>query len=92
MIALLTVAPAFAAGFIQNPDQLDRIKPGMTSQEVEQILGPPKSRSDFSRLGLVSMDYEMQVWTDWFDVGVMVGSDGKVRDVQRIKRYRGGSL
>jgi hypothetical protein len=64
----------------------------MTAQEVEQILGPPKSRSDFSRLGLVSMDYEMQVWTDWFDVGVMIGKDGVVRDVQRIKRYRGGSL
>jgi hypothetical protein len=91
-VLLLASATAFALGYIQNPELLDRIKPGMTAQEVEQILGPPKSRSDFSRLGLVSMDYEMRVWTDWYDVGVMIGKDGTVRDVQRIMRYRGGSL
>jgi hypothetical protein len=88
-IVLLTSSPAFARGFIVNPEQLDRIKPGMTAQEVEQILGPPRGRSDFSRLGVVSMDYETRVWTDIYDIGVMIGKDGIVRDVQRIRRFRG---
>lgn len=90
-VVLLASAPAFARGFIVNPDLLDRIKPGMTAQEVEQILGPPRSRSDFSRLGVVSMDYETRIWTDTYDIGVMIGKDGVAREVQRIMRYRGAS-
>jgi len=86
---LLASATAFALGRILNPELLDRVKPGMTAQEVEQILGPPKSRSDFSRVGLVSMDYEMQDWGDWYSVGVMIGKDGKVHDVQKIKMSGG---
>ena len=88
-VVLLASAPALARGFIVNPDLLDKIKPGMTAQEVEQILGPPRSRSDFSRLGVVSMDYETRVWTDTYDIGVMIGKDGVVREVQRIMQYRG---
>jgi hypothetical protein len=93
LVAVLMLAStvALAAGFIVNPDLLDKIKPGMTSQEVEQILGPPRSRSDFSRLGVVSMDYETRIWTDTYDIGVMIGKDGIVREVQRIMRYRGAA-
>ena len=90
-VVLLASAPAFARGFIVNPELLDKIKPGMTAQEVEQILGPPRSRSDFSRLGVVSMDYETRIWTDTYDIGVMIGKDGVVREVQRIMRYRGAA-
>jgi hypothetical protein len=91
-VVLLASAPAFARGFIVNPELLDRIKPGMTAQEVEQILGSPRSRSDFSRLGVVSMDYETRIWTDTYDIGVMIGKDnGLVREVQRIMRYRGAA-
>lgn len=90
-IVLLAAAPAFARGYLQNPALLDQIKARVTTaQEVEQILGPPVSRSDFSRLGQISMNYSMQIWEDWYDVGVMIGTDGIVRDVQKIKRYRGG--
>jgi hypothetical protein len=90
-ILLLASATAFARGFIVNPDLLDRIRPGMTEQEVEQILGPPRSRSDFSRLGVVSMDYETRIWTDRYDIGVMIGKDGRVREVQKIMQYRGAA-
>jgi hypothetical protein len=90
-ILLLASATAFARGFIVNPDLLDRIQPGMTEQEVEQILGPPRSRSDFSRLGVVSMDYETRIWTDRYDIGVMIGKDGRVREVQKIMQYRGAA-
>ena len=91
-VLVLASMAALAAGFIVNPDLLDKIKPGMTAQEVEQILGPPRSRSDFSRLGVISMDYETRIYTDTYDIGVMIGKDGVVREVQRIMRYRGASL
>ena len=91
-ILSLASATAFAAGFIVNPDLLDRIKPGVTTaQEVEQILGPPRGRSDFSRLGVVSMDYETRIWTETYDVGVMIGKDGVVREIQKIMQYRGAA-
>jgi len=92
-VLALAGTAALAAGFIVNPALLDRIKPGVTTEkEVEQLLGPPRSRSDFSRLGVVSMDYETRIWTDTYDIGVMIGKDGIVRDVQRIQRYRGASM
>lgn len=90
---LLAGGPAFARGFIQNPALLDQIKIGVTTaQEVEQILGPPASRSDFSRVGLVSMDYTIpgDMGKNRIDVGVMIGKDGVVRDIQKIPRYGGG--
>jgi len=91
-ILLLAGSPVFGAGRILAPELLDRIKPGVTTaQEVEQILGPPARRSSYPRLGLVSMDYELKEWTEWFDVGVMIGADGVVREVQKIMSYRGGS-
>ena len=90
-ILLIAGTSAFALGLIQPPELLDKIKIGtMTAQEVEQILGPPANRSNFPRLGLVSMDYVLIEWGDTYDVGVMIDKGGIVRDVQKIKRYRGG--
>ena len=87
-IPLLAWSSVFAAGRILKPELLERIKPGVTTaHEVEQILGRPAHGSSFPRLGLVSMDYEMRVWSDWFDVAVLIGNDGIVRDVQKIMRY-----
>ena len=89
-IAMLASGYTFAAGYIVNPDLLDKIKPGMTDREVEQILGPPRNRSDFSRLGVTSMNYETRIWSDMFEIGVMIGKDGVVREVQKYKRFVGG--
>ena len=92
VIALLAGSSAFARGFIQDPGLLDKIKPGVTTaQEVEQILGPPANRTEFPRLGQSSLDYVMRVWTETYDVGVILGKDGVVREVQRLVRFRGGS-
>jgi hypothetical protein len=91
-MVMLASAPAFARGFIQSPELLDRIKPGVTTaQEVEQILGPPATRGRFPKLGLVSMDYFIRVWADTVDVSIMVGEDGVVREVQKMVRYKGGA-
>jgi outer membrane protein assembly factor BamE (lipoprotein component of BamABCDE complex) len=90
-MVVLAAAPAFARGFIQSPELLDKIKPGVTTaQEVEQILGPPEKRSAFPRLEQTSMDYVMRDWGDIYDVGVIIRKDGVVREVQKIMRYRGG--
>jgi len=87
-IMLLAAAPAFARGFIEDPALLDKIRPGVTTaKEVEQLLGPEASRSDFSRMGQISMNYVMRVWTDTYDVAVMIDNGGIVRDVQKIKRW-----
>jgi len=87
---LLAGTSVFAAGRILAPELLDQIKPGVTTaQEVERILGPSLTRSNFPRLGLVCMDYEMKEWNDWYDIGVMIGDDGIVRDVQRFQRHIG---
>jgi outer membrane protein assembly factor BamE (lipoprotein component of BamABCDE complex) len=89
MIALLAASSAFARGFVRDASLFDRIKPGATAQEVEQILGAPANRSSFPRLGLTSMDYVTSIWGDTYDVGVMLGPDGRVREVQKLQRHRG---
>jgi hypothetical protein len=92
-VLLLAGGLAVARGFIQNPELLDRIKIGVTTdKEVEQILGPPASRSDFSRVGLVSMDYTIagDMGKNRIDIGIMIDKNGIVRDIQRIPQYRGG--
>ena len=88
VIALLAGSSAFAQAFVQKPELFDSIKPGMTPAQVEQILGPPWKRSSFPRRGEESMDYTMTDWGDIFDVGVIL-KDGVVRDVQKIRRYKG---
>ena len=88
VIALLTGSSALARGFIQDPGLLEKIRPGVTTAaEVEQILGAPANRTAFPRLEITSMDYVMREWTDTYDVGVIIGKDGVVREVQRLVRF-----
>jgi outer membrane protein assembly factor BamE (lipoprotein component of BamABCDE complex) len=88
VIALLACSSAPARGFIQDPALLDRIKPGVTTAaEVEQILGAPANRTAFPRLEITSMDYVMRIWTETYDVGVILGKDGVVREVQKLLRF-----
>jgi hypothetical protein len=93
IILLTACGTAFARGFIQNPELLDRIRIGVTTEkEVEQILGPPAGRSSFPRLNLTSMDYTIagDMGKNRDDVGIMIDSAGIVRDIQRLPQYRGG--
>lgn len=93
-LALLTAgALTLASGFIRTPELLDKIKIGVTTaQEVEQILGPPANRSNFPRVGLISMDYTIagDEWKNRVDVGIMIDKGGIVRDIQKVPRYSGG--
>ena len=90
-IALLAAAQALAASaWIEPPELLEKIKPGMTEQEVEKILGRPVNRSKFPRLGLTSMDYMMVELGEPYEVGIMIDASGVVKEVQKIRRYKGG--
>ena len=89
---LLAVGAAFANGFIQSPELLDKIRIGVTTaQEVEQILGPPLKRSSFPRLGRVSMDYTIagDMGKNRIEVGILIDGAGIVRDIQKIPQYCG---
>jgi len=86
---LLAASAVLAAGQIQDPALLEKIKPGITTaQDVEQILGPPKSRTPWPRMDRVSMDYVMRDWSDTYDVAVMVDGGGIVREVEKVRRVR----
>jgi len=90
IILLLAGGSVLARGFIQSPGLLDKIKIGVTTaQEVEQILGPPASRSDFARVSLISMDYTIagDMGKNRVDVGIMIDKGGIVRDVQKVLQY-----
>jgi len=90
VILLLAGGAVLARGFIQSPGLLDKIKIGVTTgQEVEQILGPPAGRSDFARVGLVSMDYTIagDMGKNRVDVGIMIDKGGIVRDIQKVLQY-----
>jgi hypothetical protein len=92
VVLLVTAGSAFAVGFIQSPQLLDRIKIGVTTaKEVEQILGPPAGRSHFPNRNLTSMDYTIagDMGKNRDDVGVMIDDNGVVRDIQRIPQYCG---
>jgi hypothetical protein len=90
-VAMLTAGCQATGGrYVSSPELLDRIKPGVsTATEVEQLLGAPIRRGHFPAVGLTSMDYEMLEWSDMFDVAVMIGDDGVVREVLKLKRHRG---
>ena len=82
---------AFAQAWLKSPELLDKIKPGITTaQEVEQILGRPVNRSSFPRLGLTSMDYMMVELGESYEVGITIDGSGVVKEVQKIRRYKGG--
>lgn len=69
-----------------------RVEGAAPAPERRAYLGPPASRSDFSRLGLVSMDYTIagDMGKNRIDVGVMIDKGGVVRGIHRIPQYRGG--
>jgi hypothetical protein len=92
IVLLVSAGPAFALGFIQSPQLLDKIRIGVTTaQEVEQILGPPAGRSHFPKLNRTSMDYTIagDMGKNRDDVGIIIDDSGIVRDIQRIPQYCG---
>jgi len=90
MAMLAAGCQATGGGYLAKPELLDQIKPGVTTaKEVEQLLGMPLNRAHFPAVGRSSMDYEMQEWTEMYDVAVMIDDGGIVREVLKLQRHRG---
>ena len=81
--ALLAFAASPSAQFLKSLDVLDKIKPGVTtSEEVRQLLGPPANTMRFPKQGYDAMQYDTY---DRVVISVEIGTDGKVREVKRIR-------
>lgn len=84
-LALATQA-SYAAGSLVTESQLSQLKPGASVDEVNRVLGAPENTTSWMN-GTSSMVYEIS--SDDSDqqlVYVDLGKDGKMTDVQVIKR------
>jgi outer membrane protein assembly factor BamE (lipoprotein component of BamABCDE complex) len=80
--------PAFGKGEITEPELLDMIKPGVTTaQQMTEILGPPWNVARFPARGVESWDYRLLAGGRNVDISIEVGSDGIVRNIQRIQKF-----
>jgi hypothetical protein len=91
VMMLLSGGAALGKGYIRNAELLDQIKPGTTtSKDVEKLLGAPANVEHFPKRNQSSMDYVIKDWDEWVDISVIIGDDGIVREVMRLRRFRGG--
>ena len=88
-VALLTAGGlAFADGYIQSPELLDKIKIGVTtSQQVTEILGRPANVHQFPRRQVEAWDYTMRDGAKGVEVSIEIDSKGVVTNVQKLVRY-----
>jgi len=76
---------ALAHGKLQSLDALARIQPGVTkAAQVRELLGAPARTLRFPARGIEALEYDAYDWNRRMVVSIAVGSDGTVRDVQRI--------
>lgn len=45
---------------VLNDDTFNRIRPGLTGEEVLRLIGPPREKAYFSNLGQTAWDYKYQ--------------------------------
>jgi outer membrane protein assembly factor BamE (lipoprotein component of BamABCDE complex) len=87
---LLAGGLAFGDGFVKDPALFDKIQIGTTTaKQVTELLGPPRSISQFPRRGVESWDYATLENFSKRRVDMSVEIDGKgiVSNVQRIVQY-----
>jgi outer membrane protein assembly factor BamE (lipoprotein component of BamABCDE complex) len=87
---LLAGGLAFSDGFVKNPELFDKIQIGTTTaKQVTEILGPPRSVSQFPRRGVESWDYATleNFSKRKVDMSIEIDGSGIVRNVQLIVEY-----
>lgn len=71
-------------------ESLRRVSPGITSDEVLRLIGPPYRRTDFPNLGQVAWDYRTQdPWGYYVEYSVMVDSRGIVASTVSVRQDYG---
>jgi len=87
---LLAGGLAIGDGFVKNPELFDKIQIGTTtSKQVIEILGQPRSVSQFPRRGVEAWDYATleNFSKRRVDMSIEIDGSGIVRNVQRIVQY-----
>jgi outer membrane protein assembly factor BamE (lipoprotein component of BamABCDE complex) len=89
---LLAGGLAFGNGFVKDSALFDKIQIGTTtSKQVAELLGPPRSVSQFPRRGVASWDYATleNFSKRRVDMSIEIDDNGKgiVRSVNRIVQY-----
>ena len=89
---LLCGSVAYAQGRIDQPERLNQIRLGVTTDvQVEQLLGKPARRMKFPREGIDSMEYHMRDGGEQWLISIAIKRDGKekgtVRDIQRRRSF-----
>ena len=83
--AALVSGCAASGGPPRNDDVFNRIQPGMTQDEVRQLIGAPDETMRFPLSSTVSWDYYyFDTWGYYAVFYVTLGADGRV--VSRITR------
>ena len=81
-------ALAFADGFVKNPELFDKIQIGTTtSKQVTEILGPPRSVSQFPRRGVEAWDYYFWDFRRRVNVSIEIDGSGVVRNVLQLPYF-----
>lgn len=87
-VFLATNVAAAGRGRIDSLESLDRIKPGVTTeQQVREMFGPPaRGPMSFPRKGIEAIEYDATEFGTALIISISYGSDGIVRDVMRMRR------
>lgn len=86
-LAMLLVCSAWAGGRFIPLVLLDKIHPGVTTeQQVRDLLGQSVHVVDYPARGHHDWQYEATDYGDCLSIWITFGNDGIVREVSRMKR------
>ena len=79
---------------VLSDETFNRIRPGLTGEDVLRLIGPPREKEYFARLGQTAWDYKfVDTWGYGSIFSVMLDNDNVVvsKVSRRIERFERGS-
>ena len=79
---------------VLNDDVFNRIRPGLSGEDVLRMIGPPREKAYFARLGQTAWDYKfVDTWGYPSILSVMIDNDDRVvgKVTRRIERFDRGN-
>ena len=88
LTALLAASPlALGGGYLTSTDNVDKIRPGVTStRQLQELLGTPLRKMHFPSRGIDAWEWEYRDYSDTVVLSISVGADGLVREITRLRR------
>ena len=86
--AVLALSPvALAGGHLMSTENVDKIRPGVTSaQQLQDLLGTPLRKMHFPARGIDAWEYEYPDYDEMIILSISIGSAGLVREIWRLRR------